>query len=355
MMLKPGSTIGVLGTGQLGRMLCSAAAKLGFRTAVFGPDADGSPAGEVATMVRQAAYDDLAAVKVFAEEVDAVTYEFENVPAATAATVTEAGGVLAPPAAALAASQERVREKDFFRSLGIKTVDYWPVASADDLGRALPEAGPSILKTCQFGYDGKGQASLQGAEDPVKVLADLGGGPWILEAKAAFSREVSQVAARGRDGAITFFDLAENEHRSGILHRSVLPAQASDSVREQAQTATRSVLEKLDYVGVLTVEFFDCDGELFANEMAPRVHNSGHVTHEACSTGQFEQHIRAVAGWPLGDTRTLIPSEMINLIGHDTDEWRALTATLGASLTLYGKKETAPGRKMGHWVRPLNI
>lgn len=354
MMLKPGSTIGILGTGQLGRMMCSAAAKLGFRTAVFGPDAEGSPAGEVATRARQAAYDDLAAVMAFAKEVDAVTYEFENVPAATASAVTDAGGTLAPPAAALAASQERVREKDFFRSIGIKTVDYWPVAHADDLSAALPEAGPSILKTCQFGYDGKGQATLQGTEDPVKVLADLGGGPWILEAKAPFTREVSQVAARGRDGAITFFDLVENEHRSGILHRSVIPAPATDDVREQAQTATRSVLEKLDYVGVLTVEFFDCDGELMANEMAPRVHNSGHVTHEACRVSQFEQHIRAVAGWPLGDTATLIPSQMINLIGHDTDEWRALTARLGASLTLYGKKETAPGRKMGHWVLPLS-
>ncbi|MEO1042071.1 MAG: 5-(carboxyamino)imidazole ribonucleotide synthase [Pseudomonadota bacterium] len=353
MMLKPGAMIGILGTGQLGRMLCSAAAKLGFQTAVYGPDAEGSPAGEVATWVHQASYDDLESVTAFAETVDAVTYEFENVPAATAAAITDAGGVLAPPAVALASSQERVREKDLFRSLGIKTVDYWPVADAHDLQAALTDAGPSILKTCRFGYDGKGQARLEGTEDPAQVLTALGGGPWILEAKADFSREVSQVAARGRDGAIAFFDVAENEHRGGILRRSVMPADVSGALRDQAQSATRAVLEALDYVGVLTVEFFDCDGELLANEMAPRVHNSGHVTLEACAISQFEQHIRAVSGWPLGETDTLIPSEMVNLIGHDADQWDALIAQTHTNLTLYSKKETVPGRKMGHWVRPL--
>ncbi|MEM7741627.1 MAG: 5-(carboxyamino)imidazole ribonucleotide synthase, partial [Pseudomonadota bacterium] len=322
-------------------------------TAVYGPDAEGSPAGEVATYVHQAPYDDLQRVTAFAERVDAVTYEFENVPAATAAAITEAGVILAPPAAALASSQERLREKDLFRALGIKTVDYWPIADAGDLQAALSEAGPSILKTCRFGYDGKGQAPLQGSEDAERVLAELGGGPWILEAKAQFSRELSQVAARGRDGAIAFFDIAENEHRGGILRRSVMPAEVSASVQNQAQSATRAVLERLDYVGVLTVEFFDCDGVLLANEMAPRVHNSGHVTLEACVISQFEQHIRAVAGWPLGETDTLTPSEMVNLIGHDADRWESLIAQPHTSLTLYGKKETERGRKMGHWVRPL--
>lgn len=352
-MLAPGSTIGILGVGQLGRMLASAAAKLGFRTAVYGPSASESPAGQVAGQAVSGAYDDADAVARFAARCDAVTYEFENVPAGAAEAVLRSGTRLAPNAKALEASQERLREKTLFRSLGIDTVDFWSVESAPDLAGALREAGPSILKTRQFGYDGKGQVRLTGGEDPAAVLAELGGGPWILEAMAPFDREVSQVAARSMRGEIAYFDLCENLHRDGILARSVIPAKAASAVKRQAREAVRLLLEELDYVGVLTVEFFDVGGRLLANEMAPRVHNSGHHTLEACSVSQFEQHIRAVAGWPLRDPETLRPMEMLNLIGAEAEEWAALAADPDVDLTFYGKDEARPGRKMGHAVRPL--
>jgi 5-(carboxyamino)imidazole ribonucleotide synthase len=353
MILAPGSTIGILGVGQLGRMLCSAAAKLGFRTAVYGPKAPTAPAGLVTDRAVEGSYEDDDAVRRFARECDVVTYEFENVPARTAAAVRDAGVRLAPGAEALAASQERLREKTLFRSLGIGTVDHWGIESPGDLAAVLPEAGSSFLKTRRFGYDGKGQRALQGTEDAGEVLADLGGGPWILERKAAFHREVSQVAARSIRGEIAFYDLVENEHRDGILARSIIPAPDQDGLRPEAQRAVRTVLEHLDYVGVLTVEFFVCGDQLLANEMAPRVHNSGHLTHEACATSQFEQHIRAVAGWPLADCSTRVPSEMLNLIGAEADGWADLVADPELSLTLYGKREARPGRKMGHAVRPL--
>ncbi|GGY53715.1 5-(carboxyamino)imidazole ribonucleotide synthase [Parvularcula lutaonensis] len=351
-MLEPGRTIGILGVGQLGRMLASAAAKLGFKVAVYGPEVEKSPAGQFATIRVDGAYEDAAAVEAFARGCDVVTYEFENVPASTAAAVTKAGVELRPNARALEASQERVREKNLFRKLKIGTVDFWPIADARDLAKALPKAGPSILKTCRFGYDGKGQARLQGDEDPEAVLAELGGGPWILEAMARFEREVSLVAARSVHGEIAYFDLCENQHKHGILARSVIPAEASASVKEQAREAVRKVLEHLDYIGVLTVEFFDCDGTLLANEMAPRVHNSGHHTLEACSVSQFEQQIRAVAGWPLRDAETVRPMEMLNLIGEEIEAWDELAADPEVDLTLYGKREARPGRKMGHAVRP---
>ncbi|MEM9810702.1 MAG: 5-(carboxyamino)imidazole ribonucleotide synthase [Pseudomonadota bacterium] len=353
MMLAPGASIGILGTGQLGRMLSSAASKLGFRTAVFGPDAEGSPAAQVTSHAVAAAYEDDEAVQAFARSVDVVTYEFENVPAATAAAVAQAGTALAPNAEALAASQERLREKELFRTLGVGTVDFWAIENTDDLARALSQAGPSILKTRRFGYDGKGQASLTGDEDPAAVLEKLGAGPWILEAKATFTREVSQVAARGQDGKVVFFDLIDNTHKDGILDTSVIPAPACEGLVAKAREATQKVLDALDYVGVLTVEFFDCDGTLLANEMAPRVHNSGHVTCEACNVSQFEQHIRAVAGWPLVEPRTQVPSVMTNVIGSDAEAWQAFAGEPGSSLTLYGKDDAQPGRKMGHIVRPL--
>ncbi|NNU16911.1 5-(carboxyamino)imidazole ribonucleotide synthase [Parvularcula sp. ZS-1/3] len=351
-MLEPGSTIGILGVGQLGRMLASAAAKLGFKTAVYGPSAETSPAGQVAGRCFTGEYEDEDAVRAFAEHCDAVTYEFENVPAATAAAVTDTGTTLAPNAKALAASQERLREKDLFRSLNIGTVPYWAIENEADLSAALPEAGRSILKTRRFGYDGKGQERLNGDEDAGKVLSELGGGPWILEGMASFDRELSQVAARSAKGEIAFFDLCENQHKDGILARSVIPAEVSAEVASQAREAVRLVLEHLDYVGVLTVEFFDVGGELLANEMAPRVHNSGHHTLEACSVSQFEQQIRAVAGWPLRDPETVRPMEMLNLVGAEADEWAALAADPNVDLTLYGKGEARPGRKMGHAVRP---
>lgn len=352
-MLAPGSTIGILGVGQLGRMLASAAAKLGFRTAVYGPSADGSPAGQVAGRAVNGAYEDVDAVAAFAALCDAVTYEFENVPAETAAAVSSTGKLLAPNAKALEASQERLREKKLFRSLKIDTVDFWAIEAAQDLEHALPKAGRSILKTRQFGYDGKGQERLTGGEDAEAILSKLSGGPWILEQMASFDRELSQVAARSAHGEIAFFDLCENLHKDGILARSVIPAEVSNDIKQQAREAVRQILEKLDYIGVLTVEFFDVGGHLLANEMAPRVHNSGHHTLEACSVSQFEQHIRAVAGWPLRDPETVQPMEMLNLVGDEANEWSALAADPDVDITFYGKDEARPGRKMGHAVRPL--
>lgn len=351
-MLPPGSTIGILGVGQLGRMLAGAAAKLGFDTAVFGPDADRSPAGRVTHHAMVGAYEDQEAVQRFASACDVVTYEFENVPAETAAAVAQSGKLLAPNAGALAASQERVREKKLFRSLEIPTVDFWNIRNADELKAALAQAGPSILKTRRLGYDGKGQVRLNGGEDAHQVLADLGGGPWILEAMAPFQREVSIIAARSQNGETAFFDLCENQHKEGILALSQIPAGASEDIANQARNAAQRLLDHLDYIGVLTVEFFDVDGTLMANEMAPRVHNSGHHTLEACGVSQFEQHIRAVAGWPLRDPRTLRPMEMLNLIGPQANDWQALASDPECDLTLYGKGDPRPGRKMGHAVRP---
>ncbi|MEM1409493.1 MAG: 5-(carboxyamino)imidazole ribonucleotide synthase [Pseudomonadota bacterium] len=352
-MLPPGSRIGILGVGQLGRMLACAAAKLGFRTAVYGPDAAASSAGQVTDQAVEGAYDDAQAVEAFAAGCDIVTYEFENVPAAAAAAVAQADVFLSPPASALAVSQERLAEKELFRKLNIATVDFWPVENADDLKAALAQAGPSILKTRRFGYDGKGQARLEGHEDAVDVLDALGGGPWILEALAPFQREVSQVAARSKDGTVAFYDLCENVHEAGILARSVIPAPDTDGIEGQAQDAARRVLEHLDYVGVLTIEFFDLGGTLLANEMAPRVHNSGHHTLEACNVSQFEQHIRAIAGWHLRPPETRCAMEMHNIIGPEAEAWQTLAQDPEADVTLYGKGEARPGRKMGHVVRPL--
>lgn len=351
-MLEPGSTIGILGVGQLGRMLASAAVKLGFRSAIFGPGASSASAGAITNRAVDGAYDDLDAVKAFAASCDAVTYEFENVPADTAAAVTDTGTTLAPNAQALAASQERLREKRLFRSLNIETVEFWDIESVGDLELALAAAGPSILKTRRFGYDGKGQMRLAGDEDAADILHAMDGGPYILEKMAAFDRELSQVAARSPSGEISFFDLCENQHRDGILARSLIPASVSADVQLQARAAVKTVLEELDYVGVLTVEFFDVGGRLLANEMAPRVHNSGHHTLEACAVSQFEQHIRAVAGWPLREATTVRPMEMLNLVGAEASDWSRLAADPDVDLTLYGKGEARPGRKMGHAVRP---
>ncbi|MCQ8186578.1 5-(carboxyamino)imidazole ribonucleotide synthase [Parvularcula maris] len=351
-MLPPGSTVGILGVGQLGRMLASAATKLGFHAAAYGPGAVRSPAG-MAAKPFEGDYLDVDAVTTFAKRCDVVTYEFENVPAETAAAVAASGTPLAPNAEALAASQERLREKTLFRDLGIGTVPFWQVDSADDLRTALAEAGPSIAKTRRFGYDGKGQARLTGSEDADAVWRELGEAPLLLEGFASFEREVSLIAARARSGDIAFFDLCENHHEGGILARSMIPAQADDRLVQQARQASKAILERLNYVGVLTVEFFVTKDGLLANEMAPRVHNSGHHTLEACSVSQFEQHIRAVTGWPLRPAATLRPSELLNLIGDQVNGWEKLVAEPGTDLTLYGKAEARPGRKMGHMVRPL--
>ncbi len=346
--LAPGATIGILGGGQLGRMLSIAAAQLGFDVAIFTDEPD-SPAARVSARTTIGNYLDHAALADFARRVDVVTTEFENVPAETAQALIDAGARVAPNPHALAVAQDRFDEKSYFASAGIATPPFRAVASQADLDAAIADIGaPAILKTRRLGYDGRGQIRIKTAADANGADEKLGA-PGILEGFCAFEREVSIIAARGADGAIAFYDLNENEHTGGILSRTTLPASVSADVESQAQDAARRVLEAFDYVGVLTIEFFVmADGSLIANEMAPRVHNSGHWTIEGALTSQFEQHIRAVAGWPLGPTTRVAAIEMLNLIGDEANAWPALAADPDARVHLYGKRSARSGRKMGH-------
>lgn len=346
--LAPGSVIGILGGGQLGRMLAIAAAQLGFDVAIFTDEPD-SPAARVAAWTMVGGYLDHAALADFARRVDVVTTEFENVPADTAHALIDAGARVSPNPHALAVAQDRFDEKSFFNANGIATPRFAAITSQADLDAAMADIGaPAILKTRRLGYDGRGQIRLMKASDAVGAFEQLRA-PGILEQFCPFEREVSIIAARGDDGAIAFYDLCENEHAGGILSRTTLPAFASDLVVVEARDAARRVLEAFDYVGVLTIEFFVMpDGSLVANEMAPRVHNSGHWTIEGALTSQFEQHIRAAAGWPLGATTRVAGIEMLNLIGDDATQWPALAADPGARLHLYGKRNARAGRKMGH-------
>jgi 5-(carboxyamino)imidazole ribonucleotide synthase len=346
--LRPGSTIGILGGGQLGRMLSIAAAPLGFDVCIFTDEPD-SPAGRVSAKTIVGSYTDGAALADFARRVQVVTTEFENVPAATAEALIGAGARVAPSPTALAVAQDRFDEKSFFQSIGISTPAFAAIGSQADLDAALGEIGaPAILKTRRLGYDGRGQIRIKTAADAVDAYEELGA-PGILEGFCAFEREVSIIAARGWDGAIAYYDLCENEHAGGILSRTTLPAQVNTAVANAAQQAAAKVLEAFDYVGVLTIEFFVMpDGALVANEMAPRVHNSGHWTIEGALTSQFEQHIRAVAGWPLGPTTRIAGIEMLNLIGESANGWEALAADPDARVHLYGKRDARAGRKMGH-------
>lgn len=347
-MLTPGSTIGILGGGQLGRMLAHAAQKLGFDIAIY-TDEEDSPSARVAANTIVSDYKDRAALSMFAHEARVITTEFENVPALTAEILIEAGAMVAPPPKALAIAQDRFDEKTFLLNHGIATPPFAPVASQDDLDIALARIGaPAILKTRRLGYDGRGQIRIAKPEHAHGAFAKLNA-PAILEGFCAFEREVSLIGARGRDRAIAFYDLCENEHGGGILSRTTLPARVDAPVEAAARAAMVKVMEALDYVGVLTIEFFVMpDGSLVANEMAPRVHNSGHWTIEGALTSQFEQHIRAVAGWPLGPTTRLADIEMRNLIGEDANDWAALAADADARLHLYGKRDARTGRKMGH-------
>lgn len=346
--LAPGSRIGILGGGQLGRMLAHAAQKLGFDVAIY-TDEEDSPAGRVAARCVVGDYRDEAALRTFAASVDVVTTEFENVPAETAEALIAAGRDVRPSPRALAVAQDRFDEKSFLAAMGIATPAFAAVGSQAELDAALARIGaPAILKTRRLGYDGRGQIRIKSAGDAVGAYEKLGA-PGILEGFCAFDREVSIIAARGSDGAIAFYDLCENEHAGGILSRTTLPTRVSDDVTASAQSAARAVLEAFDYVGVLTIEFFVmADGSLVANEMAPRVHNSGHWTIEGALTSQFEQHIRAVTGWPLGPTTRIADIEMLNLIGEDANAWPALAANPAARLHLYGKRDARAGRKMGH-------
>jgi 5-(carboxyamino)imidazole ribonucleotide synthase len=349
--IAPGGVIGILGGGQLGRMLALAAARLGIASHVYCPDAD-SPAFLVAHRVTCASYEDEAALAAFSEGVDAVTYEFENIPALAASFLSERRPVL-PDVRALATTSDRLMEKTFVRSLGIATAEFRAIDRHSALAMAIATLGrPAVLKTRRFGYDGKGQTIIRPGTDLSEALQSMGGQPSILEAFVPFDKEVSVVAARGDDGLIKTYDLVENRHRDHILDQSIVPASAPASIEEAARTIAARIIGGLDYVGVLAVEMFlTKDGRLLVNEIAPRVHNSGHWTLDACLVSQFENHVRAVAGWPLGATERHSDAVMTNLIGADASAWQGYAGEADVALHLYGKREARPGRKMGHVTR----
>ncbi|MCL7464337.1 5-(carboxyamino)imidazole ribonucleotide synthase [Phaeovulum sp. NW3] len=350
--LPPGSTIGILGGGQLGRMLSVAASRLGLRTHIYEPAAT-PPAGHVADRVTTAAYDDTVALAEFAASVDVITYEFENIPTA-ALDILEATRPIRPGRRALAVSQDRIAEKTFLNEIGLPTAPWAVVADADSLAAAIDRIGtPAILKTTRLGYDGKGQARIMTPADAPAGLAAMAGAEAILEGFVDFSREISVIAARGVTGEVACFDPGENIHRAGILHTTTVPARITPAQRSDAVLIAARILNALDYVGVLGVELFVTPQGLLVNEIAPRVHNSGHWTQQGCAVDQFEQHIRAVAGWPLGDGSRFADVEMTNLIGDDVLQVPQLAREKNLSIHLYGKAEAKPGRKMGHVNRVL--
>jgi 5-(carboxyamino)imidazole ribonucleotide synthase len=352
--LPPGSTIGILGGGQLGRMLALAAARLGFRCHIFCPDPE-SPAFDVSAAKTVAAYTDTAALEAFARAVDVVTYEFENVEVAAVERISAIVPVR-PGVRALAVSQDRLTEKSFLRDLGIATARFEAVDSVVSLDAALSKLGrPAILKTRRFGYDGKGQTVLRDGDDLHRAFDDIGHAQAILEEHVAFEREVSIIAVRGLGGEAASYDPAENVHRNGILHTSTVPAAIDAALAAEARRIAEKILIALDYVGVIGIEFFEVKeaarSRLLVNEFAPRVHNSGHWTEDACEVSHFENHVRAIAGWPLGPTSRHADAVMTNLIGADVGNWASLAMDPGARLHLYGKREARPGRKMGHVTR----
>jgi len=350
--LPPGAVIGILGGGQLGRMLSVAAARLGYRCHIYEPAA-GPPAGDVAWAVTTAPYEDGAALDAFAASVDAITYEFENIPA-TALDRLERRRPVRPGRRALEVSQDRLTEKDFLAGLGLATAPYAAVADGAELVAALARIGtPAILKTRRLGYDGKGQARINAPVEAAEALAALVGAPAILEGFVDFSAEISVIAARGQDGAVAAYDPGENRHEGGILRRTRVPAAVPRALADEAVLAAGGILNALDYVGVIGVEFFVTPRGLVVNEFAPRVHNSGHWTQQGCAVDQFEQHIRAVAGWPLGDGRRHADVEMLNLIGTEVAEVPHHAARPDTAIHLYGKEGVRPGRKMGHVNRIL--
>jgi 5-(carboxyamino)imidazole ribonucleotide synthase len=354
--LAPDATIGILGGGQLGRMLALAAAKLGLKCHVFSPDPQ-SPAFDVVHRVTCADYRDTDALDRFAGDADVITYEFENVPAETATFLSARKPVLPDPAV-LATTQDRLVEKEFITTLGIATAAFASVERPDMLAPALDAIGrPAVLKTRRFGYDGKGQMMIRDGVDPVAAWREIGGQPAILESFVRFEREISVVTARGASGEIASFDVTENEHRDHILKLSRTPAGVSPEVASQAWGIARRIADAFGSVGVCAVEMFVVsDGRrhrVLVNEIAPRVHNSGHWTLDGASVSQFEQHIRAIAGWPLAQPLRLGRAEMTNLIGAEVDEYARWLTVPGASVHLYGKAATREGRKMGHVTRVI--
>jgi len=345
--LPTGATIGILGGGQLGRMLSVAAARLGLRTHIYEP-ASTPPAADVAHAVTTAPYDDLAALTAFAQSVDLVTYEFENIPT-EALDIIESITPIHPNRRALGTSQDRLVEKAFLQDIGLTVAPFADITDAASLDAAIATIGtPAILKTRRFGYDGKGQARLKSPEDAATALADMAGAPAVLEGFVTFSSEISIIAARNPQGEVACYDPGENIHLDGILHTTTVPANIPASLRMDAVLLAAKILNTLDYVGVMGVELFVTPKGLIVNEIAPRVHNSGHWTQNGCAVDQFEQHIRAIAGWPLGDGTRHSDVVMENLIGDDMDKVPALAREPNCAIHLYGKIETKKGRKMGH-------
>lgn len=353
--LTPGACIGILGGGQLGRMLSVAAARLGFSTHIFEPG-QAPPAGHVAAQVTTAEYNDIDALTAFAASVDVITFEFENIPT-TALDVLEAHCPIRPSREALRVSQDRLIEKEFLSGLGLNIAPFANVESLADLKAALAKIGtPAILKTRRFGYDGKGQVRIFDIAEASTAWNAMKGAPSVLEGLVEFSREISVIAARGVSGEIACFDPGENVHVDGILATTTIPASLSKAHQTDAVLLAANILNALGYIGVLGVEIFVTSTGLVVNEIAPRVHNSGHWTQNGCAIDQFEQHIRAIAGWPLGDGIRHANVMMENLIGDDMARINEVSREPNTALHLYGKTDARPGRKMGHLnrVTPLS-
>jgi len=352
--LGPGAVIGILGGGQLGRMLAMAAAQLGYHTHIYCPD-ERNPAEQVTDRLSRHSYTDETALVNFAQKVDVVTYEFENIPVASVEILRKHVPVF-PSAEVLRVSQDRLQEKEFLNGIGIDTAPYKAVATETEAKAALNVIGfPAVLKTRRFGYDGKGQAIVRLAEELPDAWAQLKSNEVIIEGFIPFDMEISVLAARGQDGEIRCFDPAENIHKNHILDLSIVPARIAPALRNTAVDIAKRIVAELDYVGILAVEFFvSSSAPVFrVNEIAPRVHNSGHWSIEACPTSQFEQHIRAICGLPLGDTSLYGRAEMKNLIGEDINDMDIYLKDPDANFHHYGKMEARPGRKMGHVTRLL--
>jgi 5-(carboxyamino)imidazole ribonucleotide synthase len=351
--LSPGSTIGILGGGQLGRMLAIAAARLGFQVHIYS-DTSG-PAFDVASRHTLRPFEDLESIAAWANTVDVVTYEFENVPVAAAAAVAAMRPVR-PGVRALEVSQDRLIEKRFIEGLGLPVAPFAAVCSEADLRSSVEAVGvPSILKTRRLGYDGRGQARIGEAAEASAAFETIGKSPAILEGFVSFACEVSVILVRGEGQQSCCYDIPKNTHENGILATSTVPGPLPSEIAGRAIEYGGRIAEALDYIGTLAVEMFyvgpDCPQPLVINEFAPRVHNSGHWTLDACSVCQFENHIRAIAGWPLGTAARHSDAVMSNLLGTDINDWQKLAAESGACLHIYGKREARPGRKMGHVTR----
>lgn len=353
MTLLPGSTIGMLGGGQLGRMFTVAARNFGYRVIILEPDPH-SPAAQLADEHMQAAYDDQSALALFGQRCDVITTEFENIPAQTLDFLTQYCPVR-PSAQAVEMAQDRIVEKEFVRHCGLSPVPFAAIRSLTDIETATHQVlFPAILKTARLGYDGKGQITVYSQAEAKAAFTQLGQVPCVLEQRVSLACEISVILARSSQGEVRCFPVAENEHRGGILHQTIVPARISHELAQMAQEAAARMAARLNFIGVMAVEFFvTTTGELLVNEMAPRTHNSGHYTLDACITSQFEQQVRMVCDLPFGDTHLLSPVVMVNMLGDlwhgDQPNWLALLQSPNTKLHLYGKREARPGRKMGHY------